>query len=1044
MDDHVPDSQYWKSAKRRRLDHIYPGNLTHPKSQYDGWVPPDELASELEAIRTLQEARAEYMYEQQELNPKPYEDEEYMTFELSNFSIYRHDEAKRAGEMVPLHQLQTDRGHAELMFDGVISYGTIRRYVQAARFSTLTLEGYGDDSHGISQICIQSNLAKKPIASSKSIEPQALPSVYYSLSKPSAEYERYYEPFHWIATFTKHFVDYLSSKDLVYLDDLRNNFSKWITERHQGTEVFEKWMSKYGRGDFRQPFVTYSEFLWKETFDVDQDACKHPIWTEGRHSMLGAIRDEGGPIKEQYTLVTPYAYACFKHMYFGDHLKQIHITDPKTHSLYERRMREMDFIRFGDKNLADIKRAQSVRPSNETIRIGTVIAVARDQQSKWKDASSHWYAYVQSISKDRKSREILDVIWMYRPEETTLAGGQYPWNNELFFSDHCNCGDEHLLADDVLYTIDVDWHARCPRSVLDFFARQKYCTRDSAYSFIGLQESDFVCHCKRPQSAMQDVMGKYKVGSSVLVRRKDQLEPCIITGLYPENSTVAVRMLARLHGYVSGASPNELAWTKNEYRVGATSVVRKCYIGFFSKEFKEQSGIPAPFVRNGAGDCWFVTAKASIGDGVTKIDYLKSPPSGSREHLGGLTPISKPLPGLDLFCGYGGLGHGIEEAGVAEMKYGVDNDLQTMHTWRANAKRDDIQCFLGSVNRYFALTCGGTAKKNVAPIGTIGLITSGNPCKAFSTAQTDRQSKDSIRNASLVASVVAHFDIHRPRYGVLENVPTMAANYGGQNVFAQILCAFVGMGYQVQQFILDAWSCGNPQSRGRLFIIVTAPHHEPLSPPSLTHAHPSSIRERRLGTAVNGQPFGERRFEPAYSFPCVTAADAVSDLPYIDDSHVQTCIPYPDHRTTRTFGALPRSLLANIPIHPPGANLIKAIQMGYPSSAHTEKYDPRTPKHAKLKDRHYSRVKPDDLFSTVTTVMNPDDYVGGRCLHWDQHRILTTMEVRRAQGVPDDEVLIGASAQQHKLVGNAVARGLSVAIGMALREAWVETLEEGR
>jgi len=47
------------------------------------------------------------------------------------------------------------------------------------------------------------------------------------------------------------------------------------------------------------------------------------------------------------------------------------------------------------------------------------------------------------------------------------------------------------------------------------------------------------------------------------------------------------------------------------------------------------------------------------------------------------------------------------------------------------------------------------------------------------------------------------------------------------------------------------------------------------------------------------------------------------------------------------------------------------------------------------------------------------------------------MEARRAQGFPDEEVIIGTPAQQWKIIGNSVARPVAVALGMSLREAWL-------
>jgi hypothetical protein len=50
------------------------------------------------------------------------------------------------------------------------------------------------------------------------------------------------------------------------------------------------------------------------------------------------------------------------------------------------------------------------------------------------------------------------------------------------------------------------------------------------------------------------------------------------------------------------------------------------------------------------------------------------------------------------------------------------------------------------------------------------------------------------------------------------------------------------------------------------------------------------------------------------------------------------------------------------------------------------------------------------------------------------------LEVRRAQGFLDDEVILGKPAQQWHIVGNSVARQVALALGMAVREAWFGTL----
>lgn len=56
-------------------------------------------------------------------------------------------------------------------------------------------------------------------------------------------------------------------------------------------------------------------------------------------------------------------------------------------------------------------------------------------------------------------------------------------------------------------------------------------------------------------------------------------------------------------------------------------------------------------------------------------------------------------------------------------------------------------------------------------------------------------------------------------------------------------------------------------------------------------------------------------------------------------------------------------------------------------------------------------------------------------MHYDQDRLLTVMEVKRAQSFPDEEVLVGTAVQAFKIVGNSVDRTVSLAWGLSIREA---------
>ena len=261
-----------------------------------------------------------------------------------------------------------------------------------------------------------------------------------------------------------------------------------------------------------------------------------------------------------------------------------------------------------------------------------------------------------------------------------------------------------------------------------------------------------------------------------------------------------------------------------------------------------------------------------------------------------------------------------------------------------------------------------------------------------------------------------------------------------QNVFAQTLGALVGLGYQVQQFLMDAWSYGSSQSRSRMFIVATAPGTEPLLHPRQSHDHPRNMRVSSLGTASNGKRFGFRR-DNCTPFQHVSPAEGASDLPDVADSQVQLCTTLPDHRTPSDVSAASRSRIASVPIRPHGMGLVQAALKGTLTGEPLQYYERSSAVRKKDTSRSYSRVYPKGLFPTVLTSLQITCGVSGRTLHWYQNRVLTVMELRRAQGFLDNEVIIGSPIQQVVIIGNSVDRKVALALGLALRESWTKTNE---
>ena len=598
----------------------------------------------------------------------------------------------------------------------------------------------------------------------------------------------------------------------------------------------------------------------------------------------------------------------------------------------------------------------------------------------------------------------------------------------------------------------MTWFVTDPHAVNGYFVRQKFQTveAEDSYSFVTLTSKDFSCHDSH-LSEFELCQQYYKLGQSVLVCPSSgndpgiPLQPMRIVRFDVGKQRVVLRRFDWASQSDSTAPPNEVIESSREAVYTADRVVRTCEVG----QFLTRQEVTLPFNRGGLGDCFYMLGSSTA---TSSQITLRTPPDSDSEDMkptsvSGVS--SRPLIGLDLYCGGGNFGRGLEEAGVVKMRYAVDWDESAMHSYRANTENPaDVQYFLGSVNDYLRELLDGSTECNIAPIGAIGFASGGSPCPGFSRMQPNKQSESSLRFASMVASVVAYIDTYSPRYFILENVVTMNSkiqvNGYEQNVFSQILASLVALGYQVQQFLGDAWSLGSSQSRSRVFIIASAPGTVPLQPPPSTHGHPPGKEiKRSLGRTTNGLQFGIRRFEST-TFPYVSAASATEDLPDVGDSLTQICPRFPDHRTHADQSLVTRQRLSRVPTHPRGMGLIQAVHSGNVHSGEAYEWvmnlNP-TSVRGRTGGRSYTRIRPDGLFPTILTNLHLQDGKNGTVLHWEQQRSITIMETRRAQGFLDHEVLVGLPSQQLKIVGNSVDRKVAFAMGLILKESWEATLK---
>ncbi|KAM0191256.1 hypothetical protein ACHAPA_007521 [Fusarium lateritium] len=1042
--------------------------LLLPTSFYEPFEPGVPIVDESEAVARLFEAAEQAGQDV----------DDFVEFELDDFSIYC-DRASYGPEMCSLHHLHTKTGYSNFLFDGRLSVDGTAFFVRGVPINALPIGDYGTLSkHTVrDKIWIRSKINSKR-------------EIYYRLNQPAKEYRRFFTPFTWVADLAKHFVEYLmtmgTNKYDVSIFHFRSTFSNWLAKSKKQDPIFISWRDQHPSNDFRTSIVANLAFLYKEAVGVlkEKNARKHSIWAEilyfrqyepcgllktptGSRSRSGLVANEAKNVKDiAPTIVTQYMYDCFNHLPFGEWLEVMQLSN-RAQSLQSEliRKRHLELPSPLHKNAKDISTAG--RQQIENIQPGDTISTPRDTEesgTQWRREIPHgfndvdrWFALVQRIHVNKRGRRSFDVIWYYRPVDTLCALMKYPWNNELFLSDHCSCKESSKISENEVLGVHPVEFGGTSATKAEFFCRQTYVCTERKWITL---ERDHL-HCKHIRKVPQTPI--FRPGETRLImldKTSGRSEPCSFVTFYDEEGTgiYRFRRLLRRHQVdpsASKARPNELVYSENLIEVKGRRILEPCYVRFF----KAEEMIPTPYDRDGVGGFFYITHEEVMDEETATKSYalLKTFPTSLQQGYDPSESIQR-LRGLDLFCGGGNFGRGLIDGGGIEMKWANDSDEKAIHTYMANTSHPgEVAPFLGSIDDLQRLAINGEFSDNVPPIGDVDFISGGSPCPGFSLLTNDTTTKKQRKNQSLVAAFASFIDLYRPRYGLLENVPSIVQRKSNrdQDVFSQLICAIVGLGYQAHFFLLDASSFGSPQRRSRVFLAFAAPGHRLPRRPDPTHAHPAGTPNDSRGNLPTGDSMVERIKPEATPFDFISARAATADLPAVYDSKPDICVPYPDHRVSMGLTKRLRKNIKHIPTQPWGMNFAQAWygldrkKAGSGVLTPVDRLDFPLDSNASL-DRTkpgsnaYGRQRPDRLMETIITGNNPDDAKNGRTLHWREDRLLTIMEARRAQGFRDDEVLLGSSAGQFKIVGNSVAREVAISLGAVFREAWTQSLADER
>ena len=334
---------------------------------------------------------------------------------------------------------------------------------------------------------------------------------------------------------------------------------------------------------------------------------------------------------------------------------------------------------------------------------------------------------------------------------------------------------------------------------------------------------------------------------------------------------------------------------------------------------------------------------------------------------------------IDLFCGWGGLSLGFEQAGF-DVLLGIDNWKDALSTFRYNHHSCETICA-------DLMTLDAKDVQGIIGEKRVDVIIGGPPCQGFSVAGKRIIDDDRNKLYKSFVRMVAHF---KPRAFVLENVPNILT-MGDGIIKRAIIADFESLGYTVVNKVLLASDYGVPQNRRRAIFVGM----------------------------LNGKEY-------SYPLPTIkqriTTFEALSDLPEesLEDGSQYTMPPQSDYQYLLRQGS-------------------QGVY-NHQASVHTEQTQriiSMVPDGGNYKDLPYDLQNTRKVHIAWTRLCSKTPSItidtGHRHhFHYKYNRIPTVRESARIQSFADTVIFLGSKTSQYKQVGNAVPPLMAKAIAEQL------------
>lgn len=336
---------------------------------------------------------------------------------------------------------------------------------------------------------------------------------------------------------------------------------------------------------------------------------------------------------------------------------------------------------------------------------------------------------------------------------------------------------------------------------------------------------------------------------------------------------------------------------------------------------------------------------------------------------------------IDLFCGIGGLTHGLQLEGF-NVVAGIDNDVTCKFGYETNNNSRFVANDIANVSSAEISKMFGKAD--------IKVLVGCAPCQPYSGLNRKGPTEEKMSPLKKFGEYVAEL---KPEIVSMENVRGLAKE-NKYPVFKAFLKTLKENGYEYEYVIVDTSEYGIPQKRNRLVLLASR-----LGPISL--------------------------IAPTHKNKKVTVRDAIADLPPIEDGEISTSDPL--HRAVKMNDLNKKRIIAT-PADGGDASawdrsLLPAcfLKESGKSYMHTV----------------YGRMRWDEPSPTMTT--NCTGLGNGRFGHPVQHRAISLREAARFQTFPDTYKFTDGDDKTPtthiaKFIGNAVPVGLGQVIGRSISQ----------